>query len=232
MRHRVKGRKLSRTTPHRKATLRALSSALIKEHRIETTVAKAKELRTFIEPLITTAKVDNTHNRRKAFSYLQDKYAVSELFETIGPAAADRPGGYTRVLKLGFRLGDAAELAVIELVDFNDVPPEKKETRKKRTRRAGKSNKPVPSPDTKETEETTPAEDTKEQSAASEIEGADKSEAEEAKVEAGKEKVEEGPEASTKKTEAEEGEAESEASAKEESSPDSEDEENKDKKES
>lgn len=147
MRHRVKGRKLSRTTPHRKATLRALSSALIKEHRIETTAPKAKELRTFIEPLITIAKEDTTHNRRKVFSKLQDKYAVTELFETVGPAAADRPGGYTRVLKLGFRLGDSAELAVIELVDFNDVQPEEKSAKKKRTRRAGKSNKP----DTEET---------------------------------------------------------------------------------
>ncbi len=143
MRHRVKGKKLNRSTPHRKATLRALSSALIKEHRIETTIAKAKALRTFIEPLITTAKVDNTHNRRKVFSSLQDKYAVSELFETVGPASADRPGGYTRVLKLGFRLGDSAEMAVIELVDFNDVQPEKRSTKKRRTRRAGRSNKPT-----------------------------------------------------------------------------------------
>ncbi|TVR17810.1 MAG: 50S ribosomal protein L17 [Balneolaceae bacterium] len=142
MRHQVRGRKLGRTKPHRKATLQALSCALIKERRIKTTLAKAKELRTYIEPLITTAKVDNTHNRRKAFSVLQDKYAVTELFEEVGPAAADRPGGYTRVLKLGFRLGDAADMAVIELVDFNDVQPEKKEAKKKRTRRAGKSNKP------------------------------------------------------------------------------------------
>lgn len=141
MRHRVKGRKLGRSTPHRKATLRALSSALIKEHRIETTLPKAKELRTFVEPLITRAKEDNTHNRRIVYSYLQDKYAVTELFETVGPAAADRPGGYTRVLKLGFRVGDAAEMAVIELVDFNDVKPEGKEAKKKRTRRAGKSTK-------------------------------------------------------------------------------------------
>lgn len=141
MRHRVKGRKLGRTTPHRKATLRALSSALIREHRIETTVAKAKELRTFVEPLITRAKVDNTHNRRQVYSNLQDKVAVTELFETVGPAAADRPGGYTRVLKLGFRVGDAAEMAVIELVDFNDVQPEGKDSKKKKTRRAGKTNK-------------------------------------------------------------------------------------------
>lgn len=148
MRHRVKGRKLSRTAPHRKATLQALSAALIKEHRIQTTVAKAKELRTFIEPLITTAKVDNTHNRRKVFSSLQNKEAVTELFEVVGPAAEDRPGGYTRVLKLGYRSGDSAHMAMIELVDFNDVKPEKKSSKRKKTRRAGKSNKPTSSDDT------------------------------------------------------------------------------------
>lgn len=148
MRHRVKGRKLSRTTSHRKATFQALSAALIKEHRIRTTVAKAKELRMFIEPLITTAKVDNVHNRRKAFSKLQNKEAVTELFETVGPAVEGRPGGYTRVLKLGTRLGDSAEMAVIELVDFNDIKPESKSSTKKKTRRAGKSNKPTSTSDT------------------------------------------------------------------------------------
>lgn len=145
MRHRVKGRKLGRTKPHREATLRALSTALIEEHRIKTTLPKAKELRSFIEPLITIAKEDTTHNRRKVFSSLQNKEAVTHLFEEVGPAAIDRPGGYTRVLKLGYRFGDSAEMAVIELVDFNDVQPEKKSSSKKRTRRAGKSNKPISS---------------------------------------------------------------------------------------
>lgn len=143
MRHRVKGRKLGRTKPHREATLRALSAALIQEHRIKTTLPKAKELRTFIEPLITVAKEDTTHNRRKVFSSLQNKEAVTHLFEEVGPAAVDRPGGYTRVLKLGYRFGDSAQMAVIELVDFNDIKPEGTETKKKRTRRAGKSNKPT-----------------------------------------------------------------------------------------
>lgn len=143
MRHKVKGRKLGRSTPHRKATMQALSVALIMHQRIETTVAKAKELRSYVEPLITLAKEDTQHNRRKAFSFLQDKYAVTELFETVGPAAQDRPGGYTRVLKLGFRLGDSAEMAMIELVDFHDNPPEVIGAKKKRTRRAGKSNKPT-----------------------------------------------------------------------------------------
>lgn len=140
MRHKVKGRKLGRTASHRKATLRALAVALIQERRIKTTTPKAKELRRFVEPLITRAKLDTTHNRRLVFARLQDKYAVSELFEEVGPAAADRPGGYTRVLKLGFRQGDTADVAVIELVDFNDVQPEKRGGKKKRTRRAGKSS--------------------------------------------------------------------------------------------
>jgi len=153
MRHRVKGRKLGRTKPHREATLRALSTALIQEHRIKTTLPKAKELRTFVEPLITVAKEDTTHNRRKVFSSLQSKEAVTHLFDEVAPAAADRPGGYTRVLKLGYRFGDAAQMAVIELVDFNDVKPEGTEKKKKRTRRAGKTNKPTSATEEKVTAE-------------------------------------------------------------------------------
>ncbi|MGM0745355.1 50S ribosomal protein L17 [Rhodohalobacter sp.] len=143
MRHRVKGRKLGRSTPHRKATLQALAVALIKEQRIQTTLPKAKELRTYVEPIITKAKEDTTHNRRQVFSKLRDKYAVTELFDNVIPEVGDRPGGYTRVVKLGRRLGDSAQLAVIELVDFNDVKPESAEKKQKRTRRAGKSNKPT-----------------------------------------------------------------------------------------
>lgn len=143
MRHKVKGRKLSRTASHRKATLRALTTALVKEHRIVTTVAKAKELRRFAEPLITRAKEDTHHNRKEVFSSLQDKNTVSLLFDEVGPKSKDRPGGYTRVIRIGFRQGDGAEMAVIELVDFNDIQPEGKGTKKKRTRRAGKSNTPT-----------------------------------------------------------------------------------------
>jgi large subunit ribosomal protein L17 len=165
MRHRVKGRKLGRTKPHREATLRALGTALIQEHRIKTTLPKAKELRTFVEPLITVAKEDTTHNRRKAFSSLQSKEAVTHLFEEVGPAAADRPGGYTRVLKLGYRFGDAAQMAVIELVDFNDVKPEGTETKKKRTRRAGKSNKPTSATEEKSSSEKAPVEEEEEKKA-------------------------------------------------------------------
>ena len=152
MRHRVKGRKLSRTAAHRKATMRALSMALIKEHRISTTVAKAKELRGFVEPLITRAKVDSHHNRKQVFSSLQNNDAVTKLFIEIGPKVGDRPGGYTRIIKTGYRQGDAAEMAIIELVDFNDIAPEGDSTsKKKKTRRAGKSNTPT----------TTAAEETK-----------------------------------------------------------------------
>tara|TARA_R110000868_G_scaffold411716_1_gene707971 strand:+ start:14085 stop:14630 length:546 start_codon:yes stop_codon:yes gene_type:complete len=149
MRHRVKGRKLSRTSSHRKATMRALATALVKEHRIVTTIAKAKELRGFIEPLITRAKEDNHHNRSQVFSSLQDKYIVTALFDEIGPKCKDRPGGYTRIIKIGFRQGDGAEMAVIELVDYNDVQPEGKDAKKKRTRRAGKSNTPTTSSEPK-----------------------------------------------------------------------------------
>ena len=146
MRHQVKGRKLSRTAAHRKATMRALTAALVKEHRIVTTVAKAKELRRFVEPLITRAKEDTHHNRKEVFSSLQDKHIVTKLFAEVGPQAKDRPGGYTRIIKLGFRQGDGAEMAVIELVDYNDIQPEGKTAKKKKTRRAGKSNTPAPAP--------------------------------------------------------------------------------------
>ncbi|TYP91476.1 LSU ribosomal protein L17P [Fodinibius salinus] len=140
MRHLKKGRKLSRSSSHRKATLASLSNALIKEHRIVTTVAKAKELRPFIEPLITKAKTDNPHKRRQVFAKLNDKEAVSHLFDEVAQKAMDRPGGYTRVVKLGYRSGDNAQTAVIELVDYNDIQPEDSK-KKQRTRRSGSSNK-------------------------------------------------------------------------------------------
>jgi large subunit ribosomal protein L17 len=141
MRHLVKGSKLGRDTGHRKATLRALATSLIREHRIQTTVPKAKALRGFVEPLITRAKEDTSHNRRQVFSKLQNKDAVDLLFNEVGPMAKDRPGGYTRVLKTGFRAGDGAEMAVIELVDYNDVQPEGTGSQRKRTRRAGRNKK-------------------------------------------------------------------------------------------
>lgn len=158
MRHRVKGRKLSRTASHRKATMQSLTMALVKEHRIVTTVAKAKELRGFIEPLITRAKVDSHHNRKEVFSSLQNKDVVTALFTEVGPKCKDRPGGYTRIIKAGFRKGDGAELAVMELVDYNDIQPEGTKTSdKKKTRRAGKANTPTTSAKTTEEKEITSA---------------------------------------------------------------------------
>ena len=120
MRHRIAGRRLGRTTAHRKATMQALAVALFTHNAIETTLAKAKELRRFAEPMITLSKTDTVHNRRRAFAKLRDKQAVSKLFGEIGPAFADRPGGYTRMLKLGQRLGDAAQMSRIELVDLGE----------------------------------------------------------------------------------------------------------------
>ncbi len=120
MRHRKSFNHLGRKTGHRKAMLANMASSLIKHKRITTTTAKAKALRVFVEPLITKSKDDTTHSRRIVFSYLQDKDAVSELFREVAGKVAERPGGYTRILKLGNRLGDSAEMAIIELVDFNE----------------------------------------------------------------------------------------------------------------
>lgn len=138
MRHRNKGFKLGRTHAHRAATLAALSTALIQHKRIRTTLTKAKALRMYVEPLITRSKEDSTHNRREVFRHLQNKYAVTALFTEISDKVGERAGGYTRVIKLGPRNGDGTEMAVIELVDYNDVRPDGAAGgSKKRTRRAG-----------------------------------------------------------------------------------------------
>lgn len=141
MRHLVKGRKLGRTASHRKATLMALSVALIKNERIVTTLAKAKALRSYVEPIINRSKEDSTHNRSHVFRNLQDKQATSRLFDEIAPMVEDRQGGYTRIVKLGVRPGDGVEKALIELVDFNDAPPESARKKKRRTRRGAGSKK-------------------------------------------------------------------------------------------
>jgi large subunit ribosomal protein L17 len=149
MRHGNKNNNLSRTASHRKALLMNLSCQLIAHKRITTTVAKAKALRTFIEPLITKTKATSSkevimHNHRIVFSYLNDKEAVKELFTVVAPKIADRPGGYTRIIKLGARTGDNAEMAMIELVDFNEIygkgvsAPGATETAKKTRRSGGK----------------------------------------------------------------------------------------------
>lgn len=121
MRHRKSGRRLGRTTSHRKATLKNLALALFRYNAIETTLAKSKELRGFAEPLITLAKQDSVANRRLAFARLRDDSAVRKLFTQIGPAFAERPGGYTRILKTGYRVGDAAPMARIELVGIGET---------------------------------------------------------------------------------------------------------------
>jgi len=141
MRHQQKGFKLGRTSSHRAATLAALSNALIKHKRITTTHTKAKALRMFVEPIINRAKDDSTHSRRQVFRYLQDKESVTELFGDIASRLGDRPGGYTRIVKLGQRAGDAAPMAIIELVDYNDVRPDGASSAgaKRRTRRGSRS---------------------------------------------------------------------------------------------
>lgn len=121
MRHRKNFNHLGRTSSHRKAMLSNMATSLILHKRISTTVAKAKALRTYVEPLITKSKEDTTHSRRVVFSYLQSKEAVTELFREISPKIAERPGGYTRIIKTEYRLGDNADMCLMELVDFNDV---------------------------------------------------------------------------------------------------------------
>lgn len=147
MRHGNKINNLGRKTAHRKAMLANMACSLIEHKRINTTVAKAKALKQFVEPLITKAKVENnqetavsTHNRRVVFSSLRNKYAVAELFSGVADKIGDRPGGYTRIIKLGNRLGDNAEMALIELVDFNETYNAGKPAKKKNTRR-GRSKK-------------------------------------------------------------------------------------------
>lgn len=130
MRHNVKGRKLKRTASHKEALLRNLASALFVHKRIETTLAKAKELRTFVEPLITKAKVGDLHRKRLIMNVIKSREACKELFGTIAEATAERKGGYTRVVKTGRRLGDAAEMAFIELVDFNAIINDQKKALK------------------------------------------------------------------------------------------------------
>lgn len=142
MRHRKKFNHLSRTSAHRKAMLSNMASSLIIHKRIKTTVAKAKALRMYVEPLINKSKTDNTHSRRIVFSHLQNKEAVSELFREISEKVANRPGGYTRILKLGNRQGDAAEVCYIELVDYNEnMLSETSGAAKKSTRRSRRGGK-------------------------------------------------------------------------------------------
>jgi large subunit ribosomal protein L17 len=141
MRHGKKFNHLSRQTGHRKAMLANMACSLIEHKRINTTVAKAKALKQFFEPLVTKSKEDTTHNRRICFSYLRSKYAVTELFRAVADKVGDRPGGYTRIIKLGNRLGDNADMAMIELVDFNEIYSTAKKEVKKASTRRGKAKK-------------------------------------------------------------------------------------------
>ncbi|MBO5816052.1 MAG: 50S ribosomal protein L17 [Bacteroidales bacterium] len=139
MRHNKAINHLGRKSGHRKALLANMATSLILHKRIQTTVAKAKALKMYVEPLITKSKEDTTHSRRVVFSYLKNKEAVTELFRTVAPKIADRPGGYTRVLKTGFRYGDGADMALIELVDFNEAAlAAAPKAAKKTTRRSSK----------------------------------------------------------------------------------------------
>jgi|TARA_B110000211_G_scaffold36375_1_gene36661 large subunit ribosomal protein L17 len=152
MRHGKKFNHLGRQTAHRKAMLANMACSLIEHKRINTTVAKAKALRVFVEPLITKSKSDTTHNRRTVFSYLRDKYAVTELFKEISVKIADRPGGYIRIIKLGNRQGDNAPMAMVELVDYNELYNPKGQKVKKTTRRGRrKKTDDVPAIETTET---------------------------------------------------------------------------------
>lgn len=142
MRHRKKNNHLSRKAPHRKAMLANMASSLIIHKRITTTTAKAKALRTFVEPVITRSKEDSTHSRRIAFKHLRDKDAVTELFREVAGKVAERPGGYTRIIKIGNRLGDNADMCIIELVDYNEnMLAEKAAAKPKATRRRRSSGK-------------------------------------------------------------------------------------------
>ena len=156
MRHNKKFNHLGRTASHRNAMLANMACSLIKHKRITTTVAKAKALKKFVEPLITKAKDDTTNSRRVVFSNLQDKYAVTELFKEISVKIADRPGGYTRIIKTGNRLGDNAKTCFIELVDFNEnmlKTEKKKATRTRRSRKSSAAETAAPAVETPAAEE-------------------------------------------------------------------------------
>ena len=143
MRHNKKFNHLGRTASHRNAMLANMACSLIKHKRITTTVAKAKALKKYVEPLLTKSKNDTTNSRRVVFSYLQDKYAITELFKEIAVKIADRPGGYTRIIKTGNRLGDNAEMCFIELVDFNENMAKEKVAKKTTRKRRSKKNAPA-----------------------------------------------------------------------------------------
>ncbi len=193
MRHRKNFNHLGRKSAHRKAMLANMATSLILHKRIKTTVAKAKALRQYVEPLITKSKNDTTHSRRVVFSYLKDKYAVTELFREISVKVGERPGGYTRIIKLGSRLGDNAEMCFIELVDYNEnLLTQAKPKAKKRSRRGGSGAKK-----TTQNKPTTTTEDVKQEVADKEV--VKETKTEEPKAEKKETKKEEKPKAEVKK---------------------------------
>lgn len=200
MRHGKKINHLSRTAPHRKAMLSNMASSLILNKRITTTVAKAKALRKYVEPLLTKAKEDTTHSRRVVFSYLNNKDSVKTLFDEVAEKITDRPGGYTRILKTGNRLGDNADMCIIELVDYNELLLGESKTAKSKTRRSrrgGKKSEDATSETkaeakaTVKSEEATEAKEEKKEKKAAPKAEAKKEEAAEAKAEPKEEKAEE-----------------------------------------
>ncbi|MCH2214393.1 MAG: 50S ribosomal protein L17 [Flavobacteriales bacterium] len=173
MRHGKRNNALGRKTAHRKAMLENMACSLIEHKRITTTVAKAKELRKFVEPIITRSKADSTHNRREVFKNLQSKNAVTELFREVAPKVAQREGGYTRIIKLGTRLGDSAEMAMIELVDFNELMLKETKAKTRRSRRGSKKKEAevttVAAEETPVAEEAAASDPTSESTAAEEV---------------------------------------------------------------
>ena len=159
MNHGNKILKIGRTASHRKATLQQMSSALLMHKRIKTTFGKAKALRRYVEPIITHGKDDSTHSRRLAFKKLGDKEAVKTLYDEVMEKVGDRPGGYTRIVKLGQRAGDAAEVVIVELVDFNDVKPDGSKSSSKKTRRSRRKSGSKPASTTPTPAASTPASD-------------------------------------------------------------------------
>ena len=161
MRHNKKFNHLSRTASHRQAMLANMAISLIMHKRITTTLAKAKALKKYVEPLITKSKLDTTNSRRVVFSYLQNKYAVTELFKEISAKVADRPGGYTRIIKTGFRQGDNAQMCFIELVDYDEnmAKTVAKKTRTRRSKKSAAKAEAAPAAETAATEAVAPAED-------------------------------------------------------------------------
>lgn len=237
MRHGKKFNHLGRKSAHRKAMLSNMACSLIEHKRINTTVAKAKALRGFVEPILTKSKSDSTHSRRVVFSYLQNKDAVTELFREVAPKIADRPGGYTRIIRTGYRLGDNAEMCMIELVDFNEIYTNETKKKTRRSRRGGGGAK-AETTDTAVTEEVVETTEEAPEAAAEETASAEaeveapveEAPAEDPKAEEAEAPVEEAPEAEAPaEEEAPKAEAESKEEADEKKDDSSEEENKKEK---